>query len=442
MGSGGRRDRLVAWDVVEESLDEAEFLWTRWEGALRSHDYDLRTVWDRIEDRLDGAIGGLRVGGDEAISLYLSDALGADDPGRVASAAHALAAEASPAGLERLCAAFRSLAGDALAALRRGVELVDDASLVPRLRAALADAPPAATAALLDAGCFRGLDPGPEVIGWLSHESTDVQRAAAAASRHAPSTVARDCVERGLRAADPSVRAAAIETGVVLGLRAAWNECRTAVATQADGCGPLLMLVALVGAPKDHAALVAAAANPALRRDAVWALGFAGRRDGADLCVDLCRQDLFPALAVEALCAMGGLDLEVEGLLAGEEEPDADAEGAGDGDVVLPGPDDLLPRPDAAGVVRWWARAQGRFNAEDRYLNGQPMNPGALQAVLESGPLRRRHQVARELAIRSAGHYQVATAAFSPEQRRQLSAFASLPNDVRRRLYGDWAPHY
>ena len=426
---------LIAWDVVEESLGEAEFLWNRREGALCSHDHDLTTLWDRIEDRLSGAIDGIRVGGDEAIRRYLSEAL---DAGRVASTAYAIGADATPFARERLVAVWRDSDGDKLAALRRGAELVDDPRLLPALRLALADARPAATAALLEAGRFRRLDPGAGVVDWLSHESAELQRAAVAASRYAPHAIARDCVRRAQLAEDPGVRTAAIETGVFVGMREAWSACRSAVAAQADECRPLLTLVALLGSAADHAAVVAAGANEKLRRDAVWAIGFAGRRDGADICIDLIRQNLLPKLAGEAFCAITGLDLQAAGLCAANDD-----NGDGEDDIVVPSPDEALPLPDLAGITAWWDGARGRFDRQVRYLQGQAISPAALQAALDRGPLRRRPPIATELAIRSSGRYDVMTSAFIAEQRRQLAAFPSTlssSGDPSRWSLDGWSP--
>ena len=49
--------------------------------------------------------------------------------------------------------------------------------------------------------------------------------------------------------------------------------------------------------------------SSARQRDAIWALGFGGRRSGADACVDLLAQQRHAALAAEAFCAITGLDL-------------------------------------------------------------------------------------------------------------------------------------
>jgi hypothetical protein len=46
--------------------------------------------------------------------------------------------------------------------------------------------------------------------------------------------------------------------------------------------------------------------------------------------------------------------------------------------------------------------------------------------ILQRGSLRRRPPVALELAIRTGGRYDVATGAFSVQQRRELTGFATV----------------
>src|SRR5690242_8331330 len=56
-------------DLVEESFDEAVFLWRRWEQELTSLTRSLDEVWSWTEDRLHGALEGVSVGGDSGIDL-------------------------------------------------------------------------------------------------------------------------------------------------------------------------------------------------------------------------------------------------------------------------------------------------------------------------------------------------------------------------------------
>ncbi|HEX3307558.1 MAG TPA: hypothetical protein VHS32_15030, partial [Streptosporangiaceae bacterium] len=78
-------------------------------------------------------------------------------------------------------------------------------------------------------------------------------------------------------------------------------------------------------------------------------------------------------------------------------------------------------------LIRWWAKHQGRFDDHTRYLGGQPITFEILQQALIDAPMRRRHAIAAELAIRTDGRHQVQTRHFTAVQRRQMNDLARLP---------------
>src|SRR5690348_13244045 len=75
------------WDLVEESLDEAAFLWKRWEGDLASPVRSLEDVRTWTEDRLEGSLDGVRVAGAELVRLT-REGLESEDPARLAVCGH------------------------------------------------------------------------------------------------------------------------------------------------------------------------------------------------------------------------------------------------------------------------------------------------------------------------------------------------------------------
>jgi uncharacterized protein Usg len=83
------------WDLVEESLDEAVFLWKRWEADLASSVRNLEEVRSWTEDRLQGALDGVRVAGHDLVRLTQA-AVGGDDPTQLTVCAHLLAAVSPP----------------------------------------------------------------------------------------------------------------------------------------------------------------------------------------------------------------------------------------------------------------------------------------------------------------------------------------------------------
>ena len=75
------RSRAVRWDICEEHLDEAAFLWDRGERALNAPNYAIGEVAVGPEERLLAHLDGLVLGGQPVADKLLLPALGDDhDP--------------------------------------------------------------------------------------------------------------------------------------------------------------------------------------------------------------------------------------------------------------------------------------------------------------------------------------------------------------------------
>jgi uncharacterized protein (TIGR02270 family) len=262
------------------------------------------------------------------------------------------------------------------------------------------------------------------------------------AARFAGDSHALAIVERALADDEVAPRNAAIESGLILGSTAAWSRCLQLARAQAPGVGPLLTLIAQLATDREQEPLYAAMDNKELRRHALFAAGFAGTRRAADVCAEALGVEADARLAAEALCAITGLDLQAERLVAPDppspnepipfEQEDLDAN-------LVPTPGDLLPRPDVAGVRAWWLTQRGRVPDGARCLAGKSAGLAQLQDALRVGPMRRRHAIALELSIRRQGRYAVATRAFTATQRQQMRAgdervAAGLPSSPLDRL--------
>ncbi len=425
------------WRLVEGALDEAEFLWQRWQATLWTHAYDLDGVSFWVEERLLGALDGLRVGGRAALDSLLIPALGAEDRFRVAVAAHLLATSGEPHAMDALVAAVGESKGARLIALEQGLQLVRSKAVFGILDDVLVSAGPAHRASALRMQAFQQRDPGAQIEQALESDDAALQTAALQALRHTTALAGAVAVERHLGASDPALRDAAIETGLVRGMGGAWARCREVAASSTADAGRTLLLVALLGFHDDQKTVVKAVADEALEKDALFALGFAGTRTAADTCVEAMAAGVQSQLAAEAFAGITGLDLAAERLVAARpvverEEPipfedeDLDAN-------LVPTPADLLPWPDVAGVIRWWNANRARFVDGQRYIRGAPADLTALQRALVEDPMRRRHAIALELAVRTGGRYQVETRALSATQRRQMEAFELLGGVGMRR---------
>lgn len=412
------------WSLVNDSLDEAEFLWRRWEVALSTHALDLEGVAFWIEERLFGSLDGVRVGESAALEQLILPALEADDLHRATVAAHILATETTPHAFEALAHGMRGATPERLAVFRRAVELSHSDLGLARLERELAHVSPQLSAALIDARTFQGRPPTSAIGEALTSREPALEAAALRALRGGSAQLGRSAVSAGCRSPDAGVLEAAMETGLVLGVPEAWSLCHHLAASAAPAARARLLL-ALVGSERDHSSLYDALAPEATRREALFALGFAGTLAAADAALRAMQDPALAQLAAEAFCAITGLDLEAERLLAAEEdapvEPIPFEHEDLDADLV-PAPEELLPRPDVAGVMSWWSSHGRSFRPGQRYLRGRPLDGAVLREALRAEPMRRRHAIALELAVRTQGHFQVQTRTFTREQKRQLQA--------------------
>jgi uncharacterized protein (TIGR02270 family) len=427
VASRGRRVGPLL-DIVEECFDEAAFLWRLWEDGLGSQARDLGTLSSFVEERLLGALDGIAVGGETAVESLLGPALSSNDRWRVTVAAHVAAA--SGIGGSLLMEILRDSQAEKLGWLVRGIELVraGEERLAP-LEAMLAQGSPAHRAALMGLRAFRRRPPGPELAQLLVSDEPASRAMALRAARFEPNAAALPAVEYGLGDPELSVCIEAVETGLRLGSRNAWLRCRELARTAVPGTARALQLVAALGLERDQEFVLAALGSEGGRKGALRALVHVGTVRAIEAALELLDDPASARLAAEAFSAITGLDLHAENLIAPDppapEEPIPFEEENLDADLV-PGPDDLLPVPDVAGIKRWWDRARPRFGKGGRFVMGTPASFVALEAVLERGPMRRRHDVALEMAIRTGGRYDLEPRTFTVEQRRQMMAFATV----------------
>ena len=122
------------WDIVEEHLDEAEFLWEQWEASLVAPNYVMREVEEGPEARLMAHIDGLVVNGPlVAERLLLPTITDIDaEPTRVRAAALALLQTPGAEGFEAVFAELHSSPAQR-PELARALECSELGPLRPRL---------------------------------------------------------------------------------------------------------------------------------------------------------------------------------------------------------------------------------------------------------------------------------------------------------------------
>jgi len=423
--------RNVLWPVVDESFDEAEYLWRSWESSLDTHARNYREVWFWTEDRLGGALDGVLLGGHRSCEELLASGIERNDAiGTFAVSAHVLAAMRSPLAWELLWPVLNAASGNSAHTLRRALEVLVLPKQIASLEERLHGQGEAGLPWLVSLRTFRKeSSPAAQIQQLAASHSPDDRRSAMAAARLLPTQVARKIIEPGLADIDARVVAAAVEAGLVHGFRSAWVRCLELGAAQTSAASFFWM--SCLGGERERRLLMSALAAPRTFDLALQALGFLGTKEAANLALHAMTNPAHARLAAEAFCAITGLNLATQNLAAPEpptlNEPLAFELDDMNADLV-PKLDDLLPLPDVDAVKRWWSQNEARFDDSTRYIGGQPLCPEALYQALAVGPMRRRHVLGFELAVRTGGLCDLQTRGFYTLQRQQLRGIAEQVN--------------
>jgi uncharacterized protein (TIGR02270 family) len=410
----------IKMDVLTEHFREAAFLWSQWERALRSTDFDLSEA-AALEERLLAHLDGLVLGGELVASELLLPALETDEAEQISAAAFALLDANREREREEALAVFDE--GDALQrdAVGRALGLCEQEGLEAALRKRLTADEVAVRVAAYQVLAFRGAAPAETRVEWLYRDEATQVIAALEDPRPLPQDIVQTVLPQLLVDPRPGVRAAAITSGLISGARAAWRACRKVAEEGGEGRSQCLMALALGGEVQDTEWLVGLLSQEKLRAEVLWALGFTGQCLAAEACLDWMEEEAVAPLAGEAFSAITGLKLEgkyrkpppakEEGLIPLEEE-ELDAS-------LVPGPEASLPLPRPGAVEGWWLKAGKDFERGARYVRGKKVGgAGEFVEALRHEPMRRQPVHALELAIRSRGALGLQPRAFT---RRQLA---------------------
>lgn len=428
--TGPREDLLPRWDIFEEHLSEAAFLWSRRDRCLLSPRFDLAET-GLEEARLVAHLDALAEAGDAVTRKLLVPALEEEDPEHLSTAAYVLLAQRGAEASRLLQEALG--AGDTArhAAIQRALELWEGPGWVERL-SPLFTAPLATSRALaVEVAAFHDEVPDADAVAALAtHADAGVRRSALRSAWVLPDAVRAAFVPAALAAPEASVRLAGVELGLLGGMRTAWAACRELSRTSCPERAQAWLLLALGGGDTDLEVVLRGLDAEQSRPQALWALGFSGRLAAADACIQALRAEpLIAALAAEAFSAITGLPIEGRHAVPHPEEapelPPLEEEDL-DADLT-PKPERDLPLPAPDTIAAWWRSARKQFEPQTRYLLGQPFSKSVLLSALTRAPMRRRHALALELALRSGGALRVQTRGRVPRQHREQQAVARSP---------------
>jgi uncharacterized protein (TIGR02270 family) len=409
------QDTSIRWDIIEEHLDEAAFRRQLWEQALRSFNHCLAEIAEGPEERMLSHLDGLVRGGARVARKLLVPSLLADDPGVAFAAAYSLLASEDGDFLAEVLKAMEASKPSTRPALRRALAVVPVPALGQRL-ASLASRVPPIHLDLVDVLGYLRVDAGARLEPLAASTTLEAQVIALRVSGFLPGRLDPSAIEQVLRSPEPALRSAALESGIVNGVRNAFGAAEAAVVEKGPAFARAALLLGLSGDERSTAILLRALSDATVRRSVVFALGFCGRVAAADALVPLLADDAIGPLAAEAFAAITGLSVEKE--FAKREKPHQPTE---DEQESASGPESELPRPVSETIARWWLETKQRFDPSVRWLRGRPWSLERLMLELEGGPARRREAMALDLAVRTRGHAQIAWDALSSRQRLEMT---------------------
>jgi len=417
------RRPALRWDIVEEHLEEAAFLWTQWEQALDSHEHVLAEVVGGEEWRLRAHLEGLDIAGPAAAKRLLLPVLESEERGLLCAAAHVLLASREPGAAQAVWGRLVDGPEDAGRALLRAAALSERVGVDRELLAVMSRLKPGLRPAVLEALGARGA----KVTGALRDLTVEDGPERWAAALHiapfAERSVAGAWIQKGLHG-EGGVLDAAVRTGLVLGMRSAGLRCRQLAEAGAPEAGLSLLALAVGGEPADLQCVVRALDAPNLRDAAVWALGFSGQPVAAEAVLRVLRET-GGWLAADAFAAITGMPLEVGATGPEAKESDGLDE---DEEESLASSGALLPPAgppgtwDGLAVEAWWKHERTRFESGRRFLRGHPWTPEAALTGLLHEPMHRRPVLAWELSVRTGGAFWLNTRAWAWRQVRMLAA--------------------
>jgi uncharacterized protein (TIGR02270 family) len=456
------KDELVIWDVVEEHLNEADFLLWQWRRAVFSPGYNLVKLSDTVEPRLFANLEGLYVGSDVVAEALLCPLLEeADSPELTTVAALVMLDFREERMRRRVFDAFETVSEEQQDAIALALQLSPSPYLDNDLRHRLWGPPSREQAQLLSIRTARGLDIAPVPKAFFEDDTTILS--VLRALKYTTANGYDGLLEKYAASSHAVARATAVEAGLVRHSQKMWNICLQSISL-GDPCHPqYMLLVALLGNNLSHRLLFDRLSDEENREAVLHALGYTGFIESVDQCLPFLRSDneREAKLAAEAIALIMGINMsddrfiaEEEGSLAeiddtsdaSETEEDAAAEQEGVRLTLAPVNEtedtlkdsidqaieddavDELPLPNPSAIETWVDAHKSSFSKGQRYLLGKEWCVQTHVEALESTSMRRRHPLALKLFIESGGADRVSTWAFSFRQQRQLKALVGLKN--------------
>jgi uncharacterized protein (TIGR02270 family) len=391
---------IIEW-VVEQHAEEAAFLWTTRDWAVRSSNYSLKDL-SGLDERVEAHLDGLRVAGQFGWQLC-EQALDKEEPGRV-FAAGVLAFDSGDIGRIHRVLETAYLLPELERELISALGWLSYSKVERYIQEFLGSERPELRRIGIAASAVHRRDPGQPLIQALNNPDPRLRSWALKACAEVGKTRVLPEILPSVSDPDDSCRFFAAWSAARLGDRSpgvlnVLCEIATGHTRYAErALGMALRVMDLHQAKAWHRQF---RRDPAQLRTAAVADGIIGDADAVEYLIDLMNIPAIARVAGEAFAMITGVDLSDEHL-NGDKPDDFEVgptEDPADENVAMD-PDENLPWPVPALVVKWWNQHRAKFRADRRYFKGKEITVQSLRELLIDGNQPERAAAALELALR------------------------------------------
>lgn len=366
-------------DILEEHLEELDFLWEQRESVIFAPDWNLQELAE-LEERAEAHLDGLRIGAGHSVEIA-RPALTGEEKGAATASALTMMTMDSPA---QETEAVLAMAAATSPAARDGIRIALRHSDVRRVAERLAQmasvGEPAVRAAAADALAFHRLPSPSRLADLFAAPDTAVRRLGYGAAGRFGGPWSMDLLEQALGSESPDIRRTALETSARLGLPGLDAACRRIAGGRHGAVPEAVSFLGALGDPQDRTLLESCAngnAGPGVVPAALEGLG----RMGNVQSVPVLLQAMVDATLARAAGAAYVRITAARGIEA-DAPPPSPAEVPEEDES---GDDSRAPDPERARA--WWERNKGRFAAHGRWQAGEEVTLGPAGPAFASLPL-------------------------------------------------------
>jgi uncharacterized protein (TIGR02270 family) len=416
---------MILIDILEEHIEEADFLWQQRGNALLSKNYNL-DKFAELEKRLLAHLDGLVLAEKDGWKL-LEPKLAGGEIGEVFAAAFVALESGDAKQIDQVQKGFLKAEDAILNGIHHALRHTNSLDVEKIVRPLLNTERNELRAAALDILSFRRVLIEPNRLQiFLGDKDPRVVFAAINAIGRLRTIQLKEQVEQLLTVSDTGVRLEALRTGLLLERKRALDESRKAIEKRSDIANEALTLVGLAGHGEDLHLLFDALSEPALTCPAITAMGLLGNLSAIEPLINFMKEPKLSRLAGEAFCLLTGVNLKKEILLVEKStEVESKAQTRDEDDDLPNDPDEGFSYPDHDKIAAWWQKNVSQFDKKGRYRKGRLYCQQGLIDCLKIGQLPERHFAALELALINLSYPFLETSAFAHRQKKDLAIFFS-----------------